>query len=101
MKALARALINAAAYLDLSGEEGLDPEQSLQALEELAFNLSHCNEAEIEALREVLADMRAAEMDSGPRLEMLEFLDTFLVSFGVEADEQLEDTDPPPRINLL
>lgn len=101
MKALARALINAAAYLDLSGEDGLDAEQALQALEELAYSLSHCTEAEKEAIRETLADMKAAEMESGPRPEMLEFLNNFLVSFGLADADEIDVNDEPPRLNLL
>jgi hypothetical protein len=96
MKALARALINAAAFLELSGEQALDPGAAVQALEEIAYTLSHCTAEEKAALVEVLAEMRAIEIESGPRPEVLEFLDTFLVSFGLEEGE-----DDSPRLNLL
>ncbi len=100
MKALARALINAAAYLELADESQVDPDLALQALEEIAFNLSHCTAEEKQALAEVLADMRAAELEQQTRPEMLEFLDNFLVSFGLEDEEEPEDPEPP-RLNLL
>ena len=63
MKALARALINAAAYLELADESQVDPELALQALDEIALNLSYITEEEKQVLAEVLADMRAAELD--------------------------------------
>ena len=101
MKALARALINAAAYLEMTGEEGIDPESALQALEEIAYNLSYCTDEEKKALAAALTDMRAAELETGPRPEMLDFLDTFLVSFGLAGDEEPGEPQDPPRINLL
>lgn len=101
MKALARALVNAAAYLELTGEEGVDPESALQALEEIAYNLSYCTGDEKKALAAVLADMRASELDNGARPEMLDFLDTFLDSFGLAGDDEPDEPQEPPRINLL
>jgi hypothetical protein len=95
MKSLARALINAAAYLELADESQVDPELALQALEEIAYNLSYATEAEKTAITETLADMRAAELEGEPRAEMLDFLDTFLISFG------LVEPDVSERINLL
>jgi hypothetical protein len=101
MKALARALINAAAYLELADDPQADPELALQALEEIAYNLSYASEDEKKAVIEVLADMRAAELDSQTRPEMLEFLDTFLVSFGLADESELAEPDAPGRINLI
>ena len=101
MKALARALINATAYLELADESQIDPELALQALEEIAYNLHFSTDEEKKALAEVLADMRAAEIDHQTRPEMLDFLDTFLASFGLAGDEELGEPEAPPRINLL
>jgi hypothetical protein len=101
MKALARALINAAAYLELTGEEGVDPESALQALEEIAYNLSYCTAEEKKILADVLTEMRAAELEKGPRPEMLDFLDTFLVSFDLVADGEMSEPESERRINLI
>jgi hypothetical protein len=101
MKTLARALINAAAFLELSGEQALDPGASVQALEEIAYTLSHCTPEEKGTLAEVLAEMRAAELETGPRPEVLEFLDTFLVAFGLEKGEEEDGSEDSPRLNLL
>jgi hypothetical protein len=101
MKALARALINAAAFLELSGDKVLDPEMALQALEEIAYHLSHGTEEEKNVVAEVLAEMRATELESDPRPEVLEFLDTFLTSFGLAGADEAEEPDIPRRINLL
>lgn len=100
MKTLARALINAAAFLELSDDEAVNPDAALAALEEIAYNLSHCTPEEKNAVVEVLAEMRASERESGPRPEVLEFLDNFPASFGLE-DEGGEEPEESPRINLL
>ncbi len=100
MKALARAVINAVAFLDLSAEDGLDSETAVQALDEISYNLSYCSEEEIQALSEVLEEMRQSEIEDGPRQEMIEFLTTFLSAFGL-GEEPEEDEDAPQRINLL
>jgi hypothetical protein len=44
--------------------------------------------------------MRAAELESGPRIEMMDFLDSFPATFGL-VEEDPGDPDFPPRINLL
>lgn len=100
MKALARAVINAAAYLELSDESQVDPELALQALEEIAYNLSYASDAEKQALMEALADMKQAERDNETRPEMLEFLETFPASFGLIEHEESDD-DEMRRVNLL
>jgi hypothetical protein len=100
MKALARALINAAAYLELASEDGYSA-SALEALEEMAYNLAECTDAEKRALEEVLADMRAAEVEGGARPEVLDFLDTFMTCFGLTGEEPPSDADDSPRINLL
>jgi hypothetical protein len=51
--------------------------------------------AEKTATGEPLATMRAVELESERRSEMLDVLDTFLVSFGLSEPEDSE------RINLL
>jgi len=100
MKALARALINAAAYLELADESQVNPDLALQALEEIALNLSHCTAEEKQALIEVLVDMRTAELEQQTRPEMLDFLDSFLASFGLD-DAGGPQEPEPPRLNLL
>ena len=101
MKALARAIMNAAAFLELSDDKAVDPELAVQALEEIALHLSECSEEEKKALAEVLAEMRANEVETGPRPDVLAFLDSFLVSFGLADPAELPETGSPPRINLL
>ena len=101
MKALARAIINAAAFLELSDDRALDPDLAVQALEEIALHLSACTEEERKVLAEVLAEMRANELETGPRPDVLAFLDSFLVSFGLADEADLSDPEAPPRINLL
>ena len=99
MKALARALVNAAAFLELS-EGVFDPDAALQALEDIGLHLGHCTAEEKKALTDVLAEMRAAELESDPRPDVLEFLDTFPESFGLD-DAGAEAPEDSRRINLL
>src|SRR5688572_3305188 len=101
MKGLARAVINAAAYLELADESSVDPDLATQALEEIAYNLSFCTDEEKKAIEEVLSDMRAAEIENGVRTDMLDFLDTFLVSFGLVDETDTDDPDDEGRINLI
>jgi hypothetical protein len=101
MKALARAVINVAAYLELADESQVDPELALQALEEIAYNLSYASEEEKQSIAEALTDMKAAELESGTRPEMLEFLENFPVSFGLADETDLPEPQEPPRINLI
>src|SRR5262245_7656069 len=101
MKTLARALINAVAFLDLSDDKAIDPELATQALEEFAFTLTHCSDEEKQAVTEVLAAMHAAERESGPRPEMLEFLDSFMESFGLADEPDTGEADTPGRLNLM
>ena len=72
-----------------------------QALEEIAYNLSYATEPEKHAIAEALADMRAAELENQTRPEMIDFLDSFLVSFGLIDEDDETDPYDPERINLL
>lgn len=101
MKSLARAVVNAAAYLELADESAVDPDLATQALEEIAYNLSYCTDEEKSAIADVLADMRAAEVENGVRSNMLDFLDTFLVSFGLVDETERDEPNDEGRINLI
>lgn len=87
MKNLARALINQAAFVELSPDSVIDPDAAVDAQEQLAFDLEELTIEEIRALRSVLAEMisEAAEENKTPgEITRLEFLKHFLENFGLE-----------------
>jgi len=84
MKALARALVTAVAFLELSDDDVVDADAACGILEDVGRELSRCTPKEKHALRLVLAQMRASEQLNANRDEILEFLDTFLSTFGLE-----------------
>jgi hypothetical protein len=84
MKALARALVTAVAFLELSDDDVVDPDAACGILEDVARELSRATPKERHALQIALAQMRASEELNANREEILEFLDTFLSAFGLK-----------------
>ena len=77
MRHLAAAVIDAAAFLELSDGQALDPDHAVKALEQMAAVLAEAGPEEVAALQEVL-DRRVAEActESG-RVFYREFLESF------------------------
>jgi hypothetical protein len=80
MKALARAVIDAMAFLELSDEPAVDDDAAVQAMEMLAADLQDCSMEEKGALREVLAEYIA-----GSRGKRKRFYATFMADAGLDA----------------
>jgi predicted ATP-grasp superfamily ATP-dependent carboligase len=87
MKALARAIITAVAFLELSEDDVVDPDAVCEALEDIGNELTNCSPLEVQALRRELAKMRASEELNEARPEVLDFLESFLASMGLEKDD--------------
>jgi hypothetical protein len=49
MDTIARALVNAAAFLEFSPDDIVDPDSAVKAMEDIAFALRNANAEEIEA----------------------------------------------------
>src|SRR5262249_5968014 len=90
MRAMARALITAVAFFELSDDEVVDPDAALQVLEDIGGELSHCTPEEKAALKAAVAQMKASEQLNEARPEVLEFLESFLGTAGLD-DEAGED----------
>ena len=75
MRVLARALITAVAFFELSDDEIVDPDAAVQILEDISGELSECSNEEKAALKAVLAQMKASEQLNAARPEVLEFLE--------------------------
>ncbi len=88
MIALARSVIEAARFLELSSDELFDPDAAIEALEGIAYELGRIDEAERAALREALDEMIGEELarrdGSPPRPEVIEFYESFMENFGLE-----------------
>ena len=82
MKRLARALVEAAAFIELSDESVIELHAAVRALEDIATELRECSPAEVAILREVLFEAQACEPE-GPG-ERREFLRKFLSNCGIE-----------------
>jgi hypothetical protein len=90
MKALARSVIKATLFLEASGDDVVDPDAAVRALEGIAHELASTSEAERLALREVLDELIRAEQagpsDSAPRAEAVAFYRSFMENFGLEGE---------------
>ena len=88
MKALARSVIETALFLELSGDDVVDPDSAVRALEGIAQELAGTGDAERLALREVLDELIGREQagpgGSAPRPEVIEFYRSFMENFGLQ-----------------
>jgi hypothetical protein len=90
MKALARSVIEAALSLELSGDDVVDPDSAVKALESIAHELQGMGDTERLALREALDELieeeRSRPSGSTSRAEVIEFYCTFMEKFGLESE---------------
>ena len=87
MLALARAVINAMMFLELSDGEVVDNRAALKAEELIAANLQKTTEVERAALRIVLEEMTMEERAYKSRPEVLELLSDFMDNLGLPDEE--------------
>ena len=80
---LARAVIYAAAFLELSEDDEVDPDAAVKALENMASCLHGASAEELAALREVLASERQNWLELGYTNGIVDFFDTFFEAFGL------------------
>jgi hypothetical protein len=83
MKTLAKALINAAAFLELSSDDVVNPDGAVKALESIAYTLHSASPEEISVIREALHEMTEVERAGAARADVLEFYEQFLENCGV------------------
>jgi hypothetical protein len=86
MKSLAEALVDLAAFLELSGDEVVELEASVRALESLAHRLQHATAEEKEAVLEVCR-ARANALPPHASAEEKKFYLNFGEHFGIVANE--------------
>jgi hypothetical protein len=90
MKALARSVIEAALFLETSGDDVVDPDAAVRALEGIAHELASISDAERLALREVLDELIRAEQSgpggSAPHADAIAFYRSFMENFGLQGE---------------
>lgn len=87
MKTLAKALINLTAFVELSGDETINPDSAVQALEQLSYDLSEATPGEIEYLKAVIRErIGKLPLDSRTPQDQIrvDFLLNFLENIGIE-----------------
>jgi hypothetical protein len=82
MKALARAVLAAMAFLELSEEPAVEEDAAVAASESVAAELQRCSKAELAALREVIAELKR-ETSGRER----EFYGQFMEAAGLEGNK--------------
>jgi predicted DNA-binding protein (UPF0251 family) len=84
MKHLAKAVIQALAFLELSDEENVNQGAAERALDVIRNTLSSCTEDERETLESVLKQERRALKTAGAAADLLDFYDNFMENFGLD-----------------
>ena len=78
MRTLANAIIDLAAFLELSGDDIVDPDAAVNAMESLAFALKSATPEEVGAIRSAIRERLGS---SSP--ERAEFLRSFAENVGL------------------
>ena len=73
MKTLAKALIQTAAFLELSGDDTVNPDDAVKALEDIAHTLQSASPEELAAVRDALRELTAEERAGFARADVLRF----------------------------
>lgn len=79
MRSLANAILDLAAFLELSGDDVLDPDAAVNAMESLAFALKSATPEEIAAIHSSIREQLA----SSPSPERAKFLRSFVENVGL------------------
>ncbi len=83
METLAKAVLRAAAFLEFSNQDTVNPDDAVRALEDIAATLQSASPDEIAAIRTALQELIAEERTSFARVETLRFYEHFLESVGL------------------
>ena len=81
--ALAKALIEATAFIELSPDEVVDMDAGVKALESIAFTLRSASAEELAVIRRALEQLTTEELAGAARPKVLEFYTRFVDGFGL------------------
>ena len=86
MENIVRALLHTAAFLELSGDESVDPDAAVQALEQMSQHLRSAGQAEWELIARVANECANEERSRGTEgVAAAAFFATFAECFGLDA----------------
>ena len=77
------ALLHCMSFLELSGDDAVDPDWAVEAMEHVASYLQRLPGEEIAAIARQLADVSAYARKQGAPSTFVEFIDGFLGAYGV------------------
>ncbi len=77
-------MIQAAAFLELSGEDALPLETTVRGLEGIARSLHSASPVEVAALRDAVTELVEAETATYKRPEIIEFYQGFIENVGLQ-----------------
>ena len=83
MNILAKALIQTAAFLELSGDDAVNPDDAVRALEDIAHTLQSASPDELAAVRDALQELATEERAGFARADVLKFYEQFFERIGV------------------
>jgi hypothetical protein len=85
MTAMARSVIAAVAFFELSGDDVVDPDSAVRAMENIAHELQGVNAAERSVLREALGALVVEEQSAAaPRQAVIALYKDFMEHCGLE-----------------
>lgn len=87
------ALLHCSAYLDLSDDDSVDPEDAGEALEHMAHYVRLLSDERLDQVQEQLDELADHGESEGWPEELVEFVRDFLVNCGAIEDDEDEEAD--------
>lgn len=89
MDALAKAVVDALAFLELSSDEAVSPDAAAEAMNRIMDQLERCTPEERRAIEAAVMDAYNAANESEASEETLDFYESFMDTFfGDESEDQ-------------
>jgi hypothetical protein len=80
---LMRIIIDIAVFLELSGDDIIDPDAAITQLENLAANLQELTEEDLRTFVRFVAEVASTSQDEGEREEVVNFLKSLPSALGL------------------
>jgi hypothetical protein len=82
-----RLTLDACAFLELSGDDVIDPDAAVAQMEAIANRLHELSEEERQEFSSYIDDLASRERAAGRDEEWITFLETFMENMGLIGDE--------------
>ncbi len=82
------ALLHVAAFLELSGDESVDPDWAVEAMEHVGFYLQQLPAQQVQVVREQIKRVAAHAKKKKWGARAIKFFSQFLENFGIVADDE-------------